>query len=311
MTSLGFGCASVMGKVSKGDALSAMSLAFDQGITHFDIARSYGFGRAEAVLGQFLKGRRDKATITTKFGVVPPQLSLKHKLLMPVARQAMQVLPSLASRAKKQSAELLADRCFDVAYAQACLHESLSQLQTDHVDVYLLHEPVSLAADQQDALQRFMQEAKRAGKVRQWGIACYQPSDLAWTMSMQPDVVQVEGNVRTAHQLLGVADQASVYVTRPFCGGITHEVLSDLQAQCPGILPRVEALGFSVADFLLAVSARLAAGGGAVVAAMYDDNHIRINSGALAKTNQSSELQQLLDVYFNALRSTQNLAINQ
>ena len=183
MTYLGFGCASVMGKVGKGDAFNAMAVALEHGITHFDIARSYGFGRAEAVLGQFLKGRRDKVTVTTKFGVVPPRLSLKHKLIMPVARQAMQVLPALASRARKQSAVLLADRCFDVGYAQTCLHESLRQLQTDHVDVYLLHEPVSLTPDQRHALQRFMLEAKQAGKVSQWGIACYQPADLGWARS--------------------------------------------------------------------------------------------------------------------------------
>ena len=55
---LGFGCAPVMGKVGRRQALDAMACAFELGVTHFDIARSYGFGDAEAVLGEFVRGRR-------------------------------------------------------------------------------------------------------------------------------------------------------------------------------------------------------------------------------------------------------------
>lgn len=289
-----------MGKVSKSDALNAMSVAFEHGITHFDIARSYGFGRAEAVLGQFLRRRRAQASITTKFGVVPPELTWKHKLLMPVARRAIQVLPSLAKRAKQQSGVLLAERRFDVEYVGECLHESLRQLQTDYVDTYLWHEPVGLENAQAEGLSRFMEDAKRAGKVKQWGIACYHPKDLAWAISLQPDVVQVEGNVRTVRDLLGVKGEPIIYVTRPFCGGITADVKAEVQMQCPGILARVEALGFSTAEFMLAVSARLVEGNGAIVVAMYGKAHIIRNSCALAKVSASSELQNILNEYFDS-----------
>ena len=52
-------------------SLRAMGCAWDAGITLFDTARSYGFGDAEAVLGEFLRGKRDKAVIATKFGITP------------------------------------------------------------------------------------------------------------------------------------------------------------------------------------------------------------------------------------------------
>jgi aryl-alcohol dehydrogenase-like predicted oxidoreductase len=47
--------------------------AFALGITHFDVARAYGFGRAEGILGKFLRGRRDQVTVATKLGLQPPR----------------------------------------------------------------------------------------------------------------------------------------------------------------------------------------------------------------------------------------------
>jgi len=43
-----------------------MNTAWDKGITLFDTARSYGFGEAEAVLGEFLQGSGDRAVVATK-----------------------------------------------------------------------------------------------------------------------------------------------------------------------------------------------------------------------------------------------------
>ena len=63
---LGFGCGSVMGRVGREESLRAMNVAWDAGITLFDTARSYGFGEAEAVLGEFLSGKREQAVIATK-----------------------------------------------------------------------------------------------------------------------------------------------------------------------------------------------------------------------------------------------------
>jgi len=45
-----------------------MGVGWDAGIRFFDTARSYGFGEAEGVLGDFLKGKRDQAVVATKPG---------------------------------------------------------------------------------------------------------------------------------------------------------------------------------------------------------------------------------------------------
>ena len=83
---LGFGCAPIMGRIGKAQALDAMAEAHALGVTHFDVARSYGFRHAERVVGAFIAGRRDRVSITTKFGVVPPVLSMGTRLLIPAAR---------------------------------------------------------------------------------------------------------------------------------------------------------------------------------------------------------------------------------
>jgi aryl-alcohol dehydrogenase-like predicted oxidoreductase len=136
LSQLGFGCASVMGKVGSTASLNAMACAVDHGITHFDIARSYGFGRAEKLLGSFIKGKRSKLTITSKFGVIPPELSIKTKLLMPIARAASKTIPGLATIMRKRSGQMLARNRFDAAYAKQCLNRSLAELKTDYLDLY-------------------------------------------------------------------------------------------------------------------------------------------------------------------------------
>ena len=59
LSHLGFGCAPIMGRISKSHALRALAFSFDCGVTHFDVARSYGFGQAEEIVGGFIKGKRD------------------------------------------------------------------------------------------------------------------------------------------------------------------------------------------------------------------------------------------------------------
>jgi aryl-alcohol dehydrogenase-like predicted oxidoreductase len=84
---LGFGCGSVMGRVGKAASLRAMNAAWDAGITFFDTARAYGFGEAEGVLGEFLKGKRERAVIATKYGIVPQRLSAVKKIAVPLVRR--------------------------------------------------------------------------------------------------------------------------------------------------------------------------------------------------------------------------------
>lgn len=74
LTALGLGCAAFGGlyrPIAATDALAALRAAWQAGIRHFDAAPMYGLGRAEHLLGHFLReesGNVDEAVISTKVG---------------------------------------------------------------------------------------------------------------------------------------------------------------------------------------------------------------------------------------------------
>ena len=57
------------GGTDKNDPTGAIHAAIDHGITLFDTAPMYGYGHSEEVVGQALKGRRDKVVLATKCGL--------------------------------------------------------------------------------------------------------------------------------------------------------------------------------------------------------------------------------------------------
>lgn len=81
------------------DAIAALQLGLDLGMTHIDTAEMYGDGAAERVIAKAIRGRRDAAFLVSK------------------------VLPSNASKQGTIS---------------AC-ERSLRNLDTDRIDCYLLH----------------------------------------------------------------------------------------------------------------------------------------------------------------------------
>src|ERR1044071_4193761 len=54
---LGFGCAAL--PIAHRRARSLLACAFEHGVRHFDVARKYGNGEAEKILGDFLRDKRD------------------------------------------------------------------------------------------------------------------------------------------------------------------------------------------------------------------------------------------------------------
>src|SRR5665811_1780553 len=58
------------GRTSDEESLGAIRRARDLGVTFFDTADSYGFGRIESLLGMVLSRKREDVIIATKVGVV-------------------------------------------------------------------------------------------------------------------------------------------------------------------------------------------------------------------------------------------------
>ncbi|NHN33675.1 aldo/keto reductase [Paenibacillus agricola] len=116
--------------------------ALDLGVTLFDTADIYGggfmegkFGGNERMVGRALKGRRDKAVIATKFGIVSPDLkSHGHP-----------------------------------AYVKKSVDASLFQLGIDYIDLYYQHriDPNTPIEETVGAMAELVQE----GKVRYIGLS--------------------------------------------------------------------------------------------------------------------------------------------
>src|SRR5690349_13413731 len=72
VSEVGFGLWTVStgwwGQFTENEALSLLHKAFDQGITLFDAADTYGNGYSEELLAKAFAGRRDQVVIATKIG---------------------------------------------------------------------------------------------------------------------------------------------------------------------------------------------------------------------------------------------------
>jgi aryl-alcohol dehydrogenase-like predicted oxidoreductase len=167
---LGFGCSAVMGRVGRKASLAALEAAYDEDVLFYDTARSYGYGESEALLGEFLRGRRDRLLVSTKFGILPaPDHPLK-RTLKPVARALLQLVPGARKAIGGQLARMSSAGHFSVAALQQSLDASLHALRTDYVDFLFLHEPPLSVIHREDLFEA-LQRLVAAGKVRRLGIA--------------------------------------------------------------------------------------------------------------------------------------------
>ena len=72
-SAIGLGCMGMSefyGEPDDAQSLHTLERAFELGVTHYDTSNVYGRGHNERLLSQFLKGRRDRVMLASKFGVV-------------------------------------------------------------------------------------------------------------------------------------------------------------------------------------------------------------------------------------------------
>jgi aryl-alcohol dehydrogenase-like predicted oxidoreductase len=73
VSALGLGCMGMSefyGARDDVESLATLEAALAAGIDFFDTADTYGHGHNEELVGRFLKGKRDKVVLATKFGIV-------------------------------------------------------------------------------------------------------------------------------------------------------------------------------------------------------------------------------------------------
>lgn len=172
---LGFGCAPILGAVGAREAERALRTALDAGITHYDVARSYGYGEAEKFLGRFLRGRRDQVVVASKFGIRATWCARAARPLKPLVRMLRPRRANAPGPSKPGPAVPQRDifhKRIEVTVANMVrnLEETLRALRTDHLDLFLVHEPVRPVRDQAAVLE-CAAKLKREGKIKEFGVA--------------------------------------------------------------------------------------------------------------------------------------------
>lgn len=144
-----FGAMTFGGQTDEPTARRMVDLCMDRGINFFDTANAYNKGQSEVILGNVLKGRRDRVILASKVGMNTGE-------------------PAGASPLSKKS--ILAN-----------IDASLRRLQTDYLDIYYMHLP-DYEAPIDETLEA-MNEVVRAGKVRYPGssnFAAWQVCEALW-----------------------------------------------------------------------------------------------------------------------------------
>jgi aryl-alcohol dehydrogenase-like predicted oxidoreductase len=170
VSELGFGCAAIGGRVGRRESLEALGTACDGGVTLYDTARSYGYGQSERVVGEFLRGRRQRVVLCTKFGILPGSAGGWKQRLKPAARAALKIFPGLRKTVQRGVADQFVGGQFSVETMRTSFETSLRELKTDYVDMLLLHAAPATVLAQDDLLEA-MGRLVESGKVRVAGIS--------------------------------------------------------------------------------------------------------------------------------------------
>lgn len=127
------------GETQVAEATKLVDLCIDAGVNLFDTADMYSYGQSEEILGQVLKGRRDKVLVATKVHM----------------------------KMSEEVNDLGASRHHIVRSVEA----SLKRLQTDYIDLYQLHNIDELTGVEHTL--RALDDLVRSGKVRYIGVSNY------------------------------------------------------------------------------------------------------------------------------------------
>ncbi len=132
---------------------NVLRYAYELGVTYFDTAEGYMRTKSETFIGQALREVRDKITITTKH---------------PYSSRMQITKENVIKR----------------------LEASLKRMQTDYIDIAMLHQANDLAILENEEMQAAYSQMKKAGKIRFTGFSTHNPA-LTLKQALDNDFAQV------------------------------------------------------------------------------------------------------------------------
>lgn len=153
------------GNFDDDEAIAAARASYEKGVTLFDTAAVYGWGYGENLMGKALKGIRNNVVLVTKG-----------------AREWVRDNPDRRSATVSDS---------DPKRLLASIDESLKRLQTDYIDLFLIHWPDHNRAFSEP--MEALENAKAAGKIRHTGVSNFSVEMMAESRETSPIITNQIG----------------------------------------------------------------------------------------------------------------------
>ena len=144
------------GSFNENEVIKAVHKALELGITLFDTAQIYGWGAGEEIMGRALRGKRYDCIIVTKSGV----------------------------RWDQDNPSLETERDSSKEHLNKMLEGSLRRLQTDYIDLFLIHWP-DTSRPFSEPMEVFG-KWKEEGKIRYGGVSNFSVAQMEESLKTFP-----------------------------------------------------------------------------------------------------------------------------
>ncbi len=184
--------ADAYGRVSDELFRSTVRAALEHGVTCFDMSPLWGDGRSERSVAGITADRREGLQYVTRAGARWVDGRVHHR--------------------------------FDPASLMADCEGSLKRLETDHIDLLLLHTPPEDVYRRDDlgvATERLLAD----GKIRAWGVSVATREQASMALSAGAQAIAIPHNIFAGDALHEVQSEvedvgAGVLATSPLCYGL-------------------------------------------------------------------------------------------
>jgi len=156
------------GGAEKKDAVEAIKRSVDHGITTIDTAPVYGYGKSEELVGEAVRGMRDKVQILTKYGLHWDAKKGQYYFSLKDENGNNIDIYRYAGK------ESVIKEC----------ENSLKRLGTDHIDLYQIHwdDPTTPVEETMEAINILLEQ----GKIRAAGVCNYNVDLLKEALKTAP-----------------------------------------------------------------------------------------------------------------------------
>lgn len=171
------------GPADDAKAVRVIARALELGVTLVDTADSYGRGRVLRVIAEAIRGKRESVVLAVRIG-------------NDFYRSAVR-------------------KNFAPSYLTWAVEQSLRLLQTDRIDLFVLHNPSNETMRRGDCFQA-ARDLRGSGKVRAWGVSVTSADDARLAVDGGAEAIQLPYNV--------------------LHGDLMNAVISDLPDPRPGLV---------------------------------------------------------------------------